>query len=185
LSKPAVDCRLLFFVYMCRLLMAVSIAAASILTAAERPSQFFGQPWLKAAAQAPAFPSGDSAWDELSRTSGSRSLIVLRDGIEVRGRLGAVTARDITVDGKRFLREQVREVYGFRRDRSWTGGVAGAAVGFGAGFALLAIAKGRGGDWAWSDGVELFGPIGAAAGFPVGFLIDRARSSRQLLYRAP
>jgi hypothetical protein len=135
----------------------------------------------------PAAPatSADEAWAGLRGSTGEKAVVVLRDGVEVRGRLESSTTRDIMIGGKRFLREQVREVYGFRKDRSWTGGLAGAAVGFGAGFGLLAIAKASGGDWAWSDGLELFGPIGAASGFPVGFLIDRARSSRQLLYRAP
>jgi hypothetical protein len=167
------------------LLRAASAVFLASLLFAEPPAQFSSQPWLKVAAQFQKFPSGVSAWGELSRIASKRAVVVLRDGKEVQGRLQAVTERDITIEGKRFLREQVREVYGFRSDRSWTGGLAGAAIGFGAGFGLLTISKASGGDWAWSDGLELFGPIGAAAGFPVGFLIDRARSRRQLLYRAP
>ena len=127
----------------------------------------------------------DGAWDRLQSRSGQQVLIVRADGSEVRGRLDRFTNLDLTVGSKRLVREQVREVYGLRKGKGWKSGLIGAAIGFGAGFGLLAIAKAGGGDWAWSDGPELFAPIGAAIGFPVGVLIGRSRSSRELLYRAP
>ena len=76
------------------------------------------------------------------------------------------------------------EIYTRREKGSWKGAAIGAAIGFGAGNGLLAVSKAGGGDWAWSDGFELFGPVGAAVGFPTGYLIGRGRASKQVLYRA-
>ncbi len=73
-------------------------------------------------------------------------------------------------------------------DSSWDGAAIGAAIGYGGGWAGLAAMKSGGGDWAWSDAFEMFGPIGAAVGFGIGFAIDRAHKGHkgtELLYQSP
>jgi hypothetical protein len=123
-------------------------------------------------------------WSDLKYHIGDRVVAVLAGGHEVRGKLDVTTDRDLNVDGKRFLKEQVIEVYTSRKDSAWTGAGLGAVIGFGAGVGMLAAMKAGGDDWAWSDGLELFGPVGAAIGSPTGYLVDRSRQHKQVLYRA-
>jgi hypothetical protein len=137
----------------------------------------------KSSRQAAALPQ-EPDWNGLTDSVGQPVVVVLQGNHRTDGRLEAVTNHDLTIDGKRFLRAQVVEVWAVRRDSQWTGAALGAAIGFGAGISWLAIMKSRGGDWAWSDGLELFGPLGAGIGFPTGYLLDRSRNRREVLYSA-
>jgi hypothetical protein len=125
----------------------------------------------------------DSGWDVLTQSAGQRVEIVRKDGLRVKGKVDGASARDLTVGGRRFLKEQVSEVYALDRGSRWKGVAIGAAIGFGAGFAWLAAMKAGNGDWSWSDGFELFGPIGAAGGAPIGLALGGHR--KRAIYRAP
>ena len=70
-------------------------------------------------------------------------------------------------------------------DSSWDGAAIGAAIGYGGGWAGLAAMKSGGGDWAWSDAFEMFGPIGAGVGALVGYLVDKSHKGTEVLYQAP
>lgn len=127
--------------------------------------------------------SQESGWEVLSHSSGRRAEVVLKDNTRLKGKLDTVGTRDLTIDGKRFLKEQVAKVNVFERGSRWKGVAIGGAIGFGAGFAWLAAMKAGNGDWAWSDGFELFGPIGAAGGAPIGFALGGR--GKRTIYSAP
>ena len=145
--------------------------------------RIIGVAWIFAALTTGQVP--ESGWEVLSHSAGQKVEIVLKDGPKIRGKLDTASGRDLTIAGKRFLKEQVAEVYAVDRGSRWKGAAIGAAIGFGAGFGWLAAMKASNGDWAWSDGFELFGPLGVAVGTPAGYFLSGRDKGKRIIYRAP
>jgi len=133
-------------------------------------------------------PTPDADWQALKNWTGEKVVLVFEGENEMNGTINAATNRDVMVDQKRFLKEQIVRVYIRRKDPLGNGLLLGATIGFAAGFLVLYLPYHVFGNAGGTpDMAELGGAtIGTAIGLAAGGLSDWARKSgKEILYQRP